>query len=91
MPIDAALTSWRDPLLAPDQPPRFYNPGSSGSSAFAAAGRVSRPLGEDAPEVWRTRAERELAAKTRPLFKRTRKRNYEMGPPCQANTRTIGF
>ena len=23
MPIDAALTSWRDPLLAPDQPGRF--------------------------------------------------------------------
>ena len=34
MPIDAALTSYRDPLLAPDQPRRFCNPGSSGSSLF---------------------------------------------------------
>ena len=34
MPIDAALTSWRDPLLAPHQPRRFCNPGSSGSSLF---------------------------------------------------------
>ena len=34
MPIDAALTSWRDPLLAPHQPRRFCNPGSSGSSLY---------------------------------------------------------
>ena len=56
---------------------------------FAAASSPSRLLCEHASEVWHERAERELGAPTRPLFKRTRKRKHEMDPPCQANARAI--
>ena len=57
---------------------------------FAAASSPSRPLYEHAPEVWRTRAERELESSDSPLAQGTSKRKYENGARCGANARAIG-